>query len=194
MATQNSWGSAVKGLWGNLLKGSGIFITLRWAFLILLALGFLWSLSLFVNMVNFSKDSFAIDAAEKMQRSLPELSALAEEAKVVYSARSGEVFSVGASARRYLFAPLPEKVSTASYASADEGTFLYTEPMPPITVKGVMLMGKKTLAVISIGSEEGILAEAGYTFGNGKGRIESISSDKVVVSWVGEKKEIFLMP
>ncbi len=194
MATENSWGKAVKGLWDNFLKGSGIFVTLRWAFLILLALGFLWSLSLFVGMVNFSKDSFTIDTAEKTQRSFPELRALVEEVKVVYSARNGKVFSASAPAKRYPFAPLPEEVSTASYASADEGTFLYTEPMPLITVKGVMLMGKKALAVISIGSEEGILAEAGYTFGSGKGKIESISPDKVVVSWMGEREEIYVTP
>lgn len=199
MAAENSRENAIRGLWKICFEETAV---LRWFLLILLAVGSLWSLVLFVNMIGYSEASPAIPlSSTKPGASAAELSVLIEETRAVASARSGELFSANTSARRYPFAPVPEESQDSSFGAAIGGDApasyrepLYTEPVPAMTVKGVMVMGEKAVAVISVGGEEGILAEAGYTFGDGKGKIESVSSDKVVISWMGERKEVYVTP
>ncbi len=202
MTEENGWGSAIKGLWGSLLRGGGALVTLRWVLLTLFAVGFLWSLALFIGMTGYSETSPAIHLPNmKSGTSTLELSALVGEVKAVSLARGSALFSANTPARRYPFAPVPEESRAISFGAAVGGDALvsyrepvYIEPMPPMTVKGVMVMGDRAVAVISIGDEEGILVEAGYRFGGGKGKIESISFNKVVVSWMGEREEIYVTP
>lgn len=171
--------------------------TLRLSFWVLFGAGFLLSLLLFMGMVNPLNTSIAVGVTEKTQPPLPELSGLIEEARIVFSARNGKSFAMSASFKRCPFTQIVEggKAAPASYDGADEwDTYTYMTPPPVIIVKGVMLMDGKAVAVILIGDGKEVLAEAGYVFGGGRGKIESISPDKVVVLWMGKRKVFLTAP
>ncbi len=200
MATKSEWSSAIEGLWEGFLRGDGGVAVLRWAVLVVLAVGFLWSSSLFIEMTGLSETSSPVHALNaELDAPAFDLSELTEEARSLFLARMSEPSLVDMPARRYPFASVIEEKNPTFGDVIDYEAFAYRElhygePMPPVTVKGVTVMGNKTLALISIGDDEGILAEAGYSFGGGKGRIESISLDRITVLWMGDRREIYIKP
>ena len=190
MDSGRGWGEAARNLSDFILHGKGVAVLLRAALFIVLGAGFVMSFVSFRGMLSSELAHGSPAIGVRKTAPAPELEDLLKEAEAVMTMRVGRgLFAVDAPAIRYPFAPLPSEDGTGGPSPP-----VLAESRPDIRVKGTMTMGSKKMAVLDIGAESGIVAEKGYVFGGGKGCVEAIFPDKVVVSWMGKREEIYVAP
>lgn len=200
-------GTGLAELWEDILYSGGGYRFLRWGLGIVLLAGTIWSAFLFNQMLDMMRPKeMRLPPANSVV--VQEAQRLAEEVEAFRSAvlareGSNQLAVMASRIDRRPFAPgaLPagevrEEViadAEAGGRSGQEGVFAAREEVVPpfMAVQAVMVMGAQRMAVMDIeGESPGMIVRSGTSFGNGKGKVLSVSSGLVVVSWVDKRFEI----
>lgn len=199
---QSSWKDAFRYAWGVLagVIDEGSSKTYRALFFLLFIAGIAWAVFNYIKMQEMGTSKFYAPSASRttLQQDRERLKKMIEQVSSVSSKRSSS--SVWAQSMRdmnkYTFDD-PTKArpdgDTPFLPDVPQEPVIevVVEPPPSITVKAIMVMGKTRAAVMDIaGVGKGLIVRAGDTFGNRKGRIVRIDSDKVVVRWDGKNWNI----
>lgn len=194
------WRESFVFLWKSLLYEKGAMRFLRILIALLFILSIVWSMYLYRQIATLS----AVTPVEA-----PEVKLKAEEGDnyantfeeleriIMVRSKKGELAHVASTLER---CPFEEPVLTSyqlSYSdvpSEDEKTYplqaeLYLPPY--MEVRAIMILDGKPMALMYIeGEGDGLVVSPGYRFGDGRGRVVSITQTKVVVLWAGTKMEL----
>lgn len=182
---------AMGELWQDLMRGEGGWKGLRMGLVVLLLLGILQSAYVFHGMIAQMALSATMTPprTDSLEEERARLDQLAESFRIAVEARvgSGQLARMAALNGRRPYGPL-------SVARAPElaSSFIPVKVPPPlIIVSAVMEMGDKKMAVAEIeGMGPGLIISAGFKLDGGRGRILSISSERVVFVWEGDRYDI----
>ncbi|MBL3591882.1 MAG: hypothetical protein JMJ93_00080 [Synergistaceae bacterium] len=192
---RTTWKDSFTGLADDLLRGEGLWKGLRFLIAFLLLAGSLRSLQVFYGMVGqLTPEAVSVESpADVLLSDRERLERLNERFRVAVKARqgSGELSRLAMMSGRRPFAPVeaglagPIEIETV----VDEVPAMI--PPPLILVTAVMEMDQDRIAVADVeGHGGGLLLRPGFLLSGGKGRILSISAEKVVFLWEGERFEI----
>lgn len=199
-------GIGLTELWEEVLYSHGGYRLLRWCLGIVLLAGTIWSVFLFKEMLDMMRPTETqIPPAKSIVTQ--ESERLAEEVAAFRSAvlareGSNQLAVMASRIDRRPFAPGVPPVgevagqmpgTEAEERPGQENVFApQEEAIPPfMVVQAVMVLGAKRMAVMDIeGESPGMIVKAGTSFGNGKGRVLSVSPKLVVVSWADKRFEI----
>lgn len=195
-----TWKDAFASLWNGLLyeRGSLRFLRILLALLLVLSIG--WSIYLYRQMIALSQ----ITPLETppIKRGVEEGKKFTEMIKgfediVQTRSTSGEFLYIASTLDRYPFnePPMPVELTELAKVAVKEGEVLpsYEEVyLPPyMEVRAIMILDGKPMALMYIeGEGDGLIVSPGYRFGDGRGRVVSITPTKVVVLWAGTKIEL----
>jgi len=211
LAGTNSFGDAFTELWNNLVHGHGTYKGLRWIIALLLIIGIVWSGFMFKKVLDFTRPSTiklppAKNLAEEDSR---RLESIIDSFRAAVMARTGSsTLSLAASnTSRKPFVPsqkpLPleeleeilakEEAELALEQKEQRGFMEPEKAIPPVmTVRAIMTMPRKTIAVMDIeGEGMGLVVKTGFVFGEEQqGKITAILPEKVVIDWEGETIDV----
>jgi len=194
------WRESFVSLWKSLLYEKGAMSFLRILIALLFILSIVWSMYLYRQIATLS----AVTPVEA-----PEVKLKAEEGDnyantveeleriIMVRSKKGELAHVASTLERY---PFEEPVLTSyqssysNFPSEDEKSYplqaeLYLPPY--MEVRAIMILDKRPMALMNIeGEGDGLIVSPGYRFGDGRGRVVSITQTKVVVLWAGTKMEL----
>jgi len=196
------WRESFVSLWKSLLYEKGTMRFLRILIALLFILSIVWSMYLYRQIAILS----AVTPVEA-----PEIKLKAEEGDnyantveeleriIMVRSKKGELAHVASTLERYPFeepALTSYLPSSSNVLSEDEKSYTLQAELylpPYMEVRAVMLLDGKAMALMDIeGEGVALIVYPGYEFANGRGRIISISSDKVVVLWAGTSMELGL--
>lgn len=191
-------------LWGEILYSGGGYRVFRWVLVIVLLCGTIWSAFLFREMLDMMRPrETQLPPAKSVVTE--ESQRLAEEAEafrgaVLARGGSSQLAVMASRIDRRPFAPgsppepeVTEEAGENRQAAGQESVFAGQEQVVPpfIAVQAVMVMGVNRMAVMDIeGESPGKIVKAGTPFGNGLGKVISVSPDHVVISWADKRFEI----
>jgi hypothetical protein len=194
------WRESFVSLWKSLLYEKGAMRFLRILIALLFILSIVWSMYLYRQIAILSAVT-PVEAPEiKLKKEEGDNYAnTVEELERITMVRSkkGELAHVASTLERYPFeAPVltSYQPSYSNVPSEYEKSYplqaeLYLPPY--MEVRAVMLLDGKAMALMDIEGEGiALIVYPGYEFANGRGRIVSISLDKVVVLWAGTSMEL----
>ncbi len=189
MAAQEGWREAAGGLWSDLMYGDRFPRLLRILLgAVLLALT-IWSGFLFREMVDALEGGAnpAPPPSPKIEEEIRQLDSTAQRFRATILAREGstQLAVLAATVARRPFLPPRTDIG-------EEGDPLLDTGAPPyMMVRAVMVKGGQSAVVVDIeGLGEGMILKTGSQFGKGRGKVVSISPEKVVMTWVGQRIEI----
>lgn len=196
-----SWKDALSSLWQGLLYGGGSARFLRILLAVLLVVSIGWSIYLYRQIVTISPmspvEAPLLKPAAEQDQNYAELAKGFEELAQVRTGNREASYMASALGRYAFNEPPMQVVQEAVAKEAVQGgkaLFPVMEQvyLPPyMEVRAVMLLDGKAMALMDIEGEGiALIVYPGYEFANGRGRIVSISLDKVVVLWAGTKMEL----
>lgn len=194
------WRESFVSLWKSLLYEKGAMRFLRILIALLFILSIVWSMYLYrqiailsaVTPVEAPEIKLKKEEGDNYANTVEEL-----ERIIMVRSKKGELAHVASTLERY---PFEEPVLTSYQPSYSNVPSEYEKSyplqaelyLPPyMEVRAVMLLDGKAMALMDIEGEGiALIVYPGYEFANGRGRIVSISLDKVVVLWAGTKMEL----
>lgn len=198
-----SWKDTLSSLWQGLLYGGGSarFLRILLAVLLLASIG--WSIYLYRQIITISRippvEAPLLKPAAEQDQKYVELAKGFEE---VAQVRTGnrEATYMASALGRYAFnePPMPVVQEAVAKEAAQRGKApsLAVEQvyLPPyMEVRAIMILDKRPMALMNIeGEGDGLIVSPGYRFGDGRGRVVSITQTKVVVLWAGTSMELGL--
>jgi len=194
------WRESFVSLWKSLLYEKGAMRFLRILIALLFILSIVWTMYLYRQIAILSAVS-PVEAPEiKLKKEEGDNYAnTVEELERITMIRSkkGELAHVASTLERYPFeAPVltSYQPSYSNVPSEYEKSYplqaeLYLPPY--MEVRAIMILDKRPMALMNIeGEGDGLVVSPGYRFGDGRGRVVSITQTKVVVLWAGTKMEL----
>lgn len=194
------WRESFVSLWKSLLYEKGAMRFLRILIALLFILSIVWSMYLYrqiailsaVTPVEAPEIKLKMEEGDNYANTVEEL-----ERITMVRSKKGELAHVASTLERY---PFEEPVLTSYQPSYSNVPSEYEKSyplqaelyLPPyMEVRAVMLLDGKAMALMDIEGEGiALIVYPGYEFANGRGRIVSISLDKVVVLWAGTSMEL----
>ncbi len=192
--SQQGWNASAHELWDELIYGEGAFRIFRLLIGLLVVIGFFWSLFVFKNLVSLGQSNPPA-VTENVQAQAEEgakLDALVKSYRhqALMRSGSGRLAELAQAAGQSPFAE-PASLKASVVAAGRSGPALPIEVPPPnVNVKAVMLLGKASVAVVDIdGVGQNLIVKPGFSFAGRKGKVVSITSDKLVFLWNGKRQE-----
>lgn len=190
-----TWKDSFTGLADDLLRGEGLWKSLRLLIAFLLLAGSLRSLQVFYGMVGqLASEVVSVESSADILLSDRErLERLDERFRVTVEARqdSGELSRLAMMSGRRPYASVEVSQPESAKAEVVLDDVPVRTPPPLILVTAVMEMGQDRIAVADVeGLGGGLLLKPGFRLSDNKGRILSISSERVVLLWEGERYDI----
>jgi hypothetical protein len=188
MASQDSWYTAIRELWNDIVERDRLPRLMRISIAVVILAATLWSVFMFRHMFSANGKSFAPPPANNSatNQEIKKLEETAENFRSAVLARTGstQLAVLAATVARKPFMPSDPPGRQEGFQQNVAGT-------PMIWVKAVIIKGGAAAAVADVdGYGEGIILKKGGSFADGKGRVVSITHDKVVVTWSGQKIDI----
>lgn len=188
MDSRNSWSGAARELWNDIVEGDRFSRFLRISFALVILLATLWSVFIFRQMFSSTRrDAVPLPANDATtDKEIEKLEETAEGFKKAVLARTGstQLAVLAATVARKPFMP-------SSPEGRSEGLQEDLAGTPMIWVKAIIIKGSAGAAVVDVeGYGDGIILKKGGSFANGKGRVLTITNNKVVVTWSGQKIDI----
>lgn len=194
MDDNQGWAESARELWEELVYGEGLFRVFRLLIGILVVVGLLWSLFVFRQLVALGQSSppaFS-DGAQAQSEEIAKLDTLVQSYRnqALIRSGSGQLAVLAQAAGRSPFAEPPSLALSVATPSKGTPALPVEVPPPNVQVKAVMVLGSASVAVVDIdGIGQNLVVKPGYAFSGKRGKIVSISPDKLVFLWNGKRQE-----
>jgi len=200
---RGAWKDDLYSLWQELLyEGEGMrFLRILLAICFVAGIG--WSIYLYKQIVWPSRLTFieipiAKSAIELDQKHVDLVKGF-EEIADIRSINLG-MADLASTLTRHAFSeppmPVVQEAVVKEAAQRDKAPSLAVEQVylpPHMEVRAIMILDKRPMALMNIeGEGDGLIVSPGYRFGDGRGRVVSITQTKVVVLWAGTSMELGL--
>jgi hypothetical protein len=188
MSSSDSWIGSAQELWRDLTEGERFPRLVKWILALVLVSGTVWSALVFSQMFSTMRGSDTPPPAANAATG-DEIRRLDETAKGFRNAVTARTGSTQ-------LAVLASTVGRKPFMPPGAGDYLPETALegagtPMIWVKAVMIKGQDAAAVVDIeGFGDGVILKKGASFGDGRGKVVSITNDRVVVTWSGQKIDI----
>lgn len=188
MVSQDSWIAAFRELWSDIVEGDRFPRLIRILLALVLILATFWSLFMFRQMfATMQSSDLPLPAGSAAtDQEIVQLDETAKGFRSAVLARTGstQLAVIAATVARKPFMP------SDAAGSREERLEELTGP-PMIWVKAVLIKGSEAAAVVDVeGYGDGIILKKSGSFAGGKGKVTSITHDKVVITWSGQKIDI----
>lgn len=194
MDDNQGWAESARELWEELVYGEGLFRVFRLLIGILVVVGLLWSLFVFRQLVALGQSSPPVfsDGAQAQSEEIAKLDTLVQSYRnqALIRSGSGQLAVLAQAAGRSPFAEPPSLALSVATPSKGTPALPVEVPPPNVQVKAVMVLGSASVAVVDIdGIGQNLVVKPGYAFSGKRGKIVSISPDKLVFLWNGKRQE-----